>query len=291
LNSDFAKHRNLTRSRAAATLLLTLAFAACTEAPAPVCEVLSSAALPGALREASGVAVDAAARAWVIADDGAPIVFQVDDAGRVVHELHLPGVRIEDWEDLAIAACPTGECFHIGEIGDNLHERPHREILRVPVPDGTEPTAAHVERFPFVYPDGPSDAEALVALDDGSLLVVTKGRNRAVGVYRYAAPFAEDSIRTLEHVQNLTDGLVQVPDQVTGGTAGAGRVVLRTYSALYSYEWTGDSLAANGPPIDLGFLGEPQGEGVGAGADGTLVLVGEGTDGGTFARLRCAARD
>src|SRR5690606_31323820 len=107
----------------------------------------------------------------------------------------------------------------------------------------------------------------------------------------YAAPFAEDSIRTLEHVQNLTDGLVQVPDQVTGGTAGAGRVVLRTYSALYTYEWTGDSLATDARPLELRVRGDPQGEAIGAGADGTLVLVGEGTDGGTFARLRCAARD
>lgn len=270
-------------------MLLALGITACAETATPMCDVVSSATLPFALREASGVAVDAEARTWVHSDDGEPILFQVDDAGRVVHELHLPGVHIQDWEDLAIGACPTGECFYIGEIGDNLHQRPHREILRVAVPAGAEPTATAIQRFPFVYPDGPSDAEAMVLLDDGSILVVTKGRNRAVGVYRYAPPFVEDSIRTLEHVQNLGNGIMQIPDQVTGGTATAERVVLRTYTTLYSYTWTGDSLATDAPPIDLRFLGEPQGEGVGAGTDGTIIVVGEGGGGGTFTRLRCPA--
>src|SRR5690606_10461369 len=107
--------------------------------------------------------------------------------------------------------------------------------------------------------------------------VVSKGRNRAVGVYRYAPPFAPDSIRTLDHVQDLTPGIVQLPEQVTGGAAAGERVLLRTYSALHHFDWTGDSLATSHaqPPIDLRFLAEEQGEGVAMASDGSVTLVSE----------------
>ncbi|HEU5209817.1 MAG TPA: hypothetical protein VFU06_10415 [Longimicrobiales bacterium] len=286
MSTDLFAHRNLSCSRARATSLLVLGLAACAGG-APECQVVASARLPAALREASGVAVDGAGRTWAHADSGEPLLFQVDDDGRIVQELRVPGVRVQDWEDLAIGACPAGECFYIGDIGDNLHERAHGVILRVPVPpDGVEGASA-IERFRIRYPDGPSDAEALAVTGDGSVLVVTKGRNRAVSVYRYPAPLSPDSVRTLEHVQNLTEGLVQVPQQITGGSASGQRVVLRSYSALHVYEWTGDSLAVAGPPIDIRFLAEQQGEGVALDADGTTIVVGEGQGSGTLARLRC----
>src|SRR5690606_36543203 len=183
------------------------------------CKVISAAPLPPALREASGVAIDDAGRTWILTDSGEPVLYQVADDGSILREVRIPGVRIGDCEDLAIGTCPAGQCFFIAEIGDNLHERPDREILRAAVPSDPAQTAPAVERLRFRYPDGPTDAESLVALPDGSLLVVSKGRNRAVGVYRYAPPFAPDSIRILDHVQDLTPGIVQLPEQVTGGAA------------------------------------------------------------------------
>ncbi len=273
-----------------ATGLFALGLAACASEPAP-CDVIAAASLPPALREASGAAVDSAGRTWLLADSGEPLLFQVDDDGRVLQQLRVAGVRVEDWEDLAIGTCAEGQCFFIGEIGDNLHGREHREIIRVPVPWDSRETTRAAERLRFRYPDGSSDAEALVALPDGSLLVVTKGRNRAVGVYHYALPYSADSIRTLEHLQDLTAGIVQLPEQVTGGAAAGDRVVLRTYSAALEFEWTGDSLSVSTDraPTDLRFLAEEQGEGVAIGTDGTLLLASEGEASGSFARLRCGA--
>ena len=264
------------------------AIAGCAGDPAP-CEVIAAGALPPPLREASGVAIDQAGRTWALADSGEPLLYQVAHDGSIERELRIAGVRIEDWEDLAVGPCPEGECFFIGEIGDNLHERPHREILRVPVPAGSEATVATAERLRFRYPDGPADAEALVALPDGSLLVVTKGRNRAVGVYAYTPQVTTDSIRTLIHVQDLTDGIVQLPEQVTGGASAGERVLLRTYSSLRHFDWTGDSLAIvdDQPPVDLRFLAEKQGEGVAVAQDGTVTLVSEGQRSGGIVRLRC----
>lgn len=251
--------------------------------------MIAAVPLPPALREASGVAIDGAGRTWALADSGDPVVYQIADDGSIERALRIPGVRVTDWEDLAVGPCQEGECFFIADIGDNLHERPHREILRVPVPADSTVTAASVERLRFRYPDGPADAEALVALPDGSLLVVTKGRNRAVGVYAYGPPLVADSIRTLTHLQDLTDGIVQLPEQVTGGAAAGERVLLRTYSGLRYFDWTGDSLAIRDdrPRVDLRFLAEEQGEGVAVTGDGTVTLVSEGQAHGSIARLRC----
>src|SRR5690606_29746940 len=129
----------------------------------------------------SGVVLTAGGPVWVHADSGEPLLYELDATDRVVRAVRVRGARIGDWEDLAWGPCPAGECLFIGEIGDNLHRRPHREVLRVPLPADAATTVA-AERFRFRYPDGPSDAEALVALPDESLLVITKGRNRSVGV-------------------------------------------------------------------------------------------------------------
>lgn len=286
MNTVFRPHPNLPRSRTCATLVILLALTGC-DVRRPSCELVAKASLPDVLQEASGVAIDAAGRTWSLADSGEPVLFHLDDSGRIVREVRVPDVHVRDWEDLAIGSCPAGECFYIGDIGDNLHERDAVLILRAPVPYDDEAEASSVEQLRIRYPDGPSDAEAMALLPDGSLLIITKGRNRAVGVYRYTEPLRADSVHTLEHVQDLTDGIVQLPEQITGASALGERIVLRSYSALHGYEWTGDSLAVAHPPVALRFLGEQQGEGVALHPDGTVIVVGEGDRNGSYARLRC----
>lgn len=277
---------NLSIRRASASALVLLVLAGC-EMPPEACRVAAKAGLPPSLLEASGVVLTAGGRVWVHADSGEPLLYELDAADRVVRAVRVRDARVGDWEDLAYGPCPAGECLYIGEIGDNLHRRPHREVLRVSVPSEAD-TTVHAQRFRFRYPDGPSDAEALVALPDESLLVITKGRNRSVGVYRYPAPLRPDSTMVLEHVQDLSDGIVQVPTQVTGAASlGDGRVLVRTYASLHLYRWTGQRLEPLGETVDLRPLREAQGEGVGAAADGAVVLVSEGVDGGSLVRLQC----
>lgn len=271
-----------------ATLPLGLTLFACSPGAESVCALPDAVeALPAELREASGAAMASDGTLWLIADSGEPILFAIDDANRISARVRIDNARVDDWEDLAVGPCAGGECLYVGAIGDNLHRRPQREILRVATPAHTD-AHVQVEHFPFRFPDGPADAESLAALPDGSLLVITKGRNGPVGVFRYPAPLRDDAVVTLEHVQDLTPGLLQVPQQPTGAVAvGAGTILLRSYTTLQPYTIDADTLAVAGPPVDLTALDESQGEGVAATATGHIVLVGEGPIGGTVARFEC----
>jgi hypothetical protein len=284
--------RNSMRDSRFATLLaLALLPGACAPAPRDgACELQTATApLPRALREASGAALSASGRLWVIADSGEPVLFAVGHDNAIVARVRVADTIMGDWEDLARGPCPDGsECLFIGDIGDNLHMYDARAVLRVREPLPTDSVVV-AERFPFRFPDGPSDAEALAALPDGSLLVVTKGRNRAITAYRYPAPLHPDSLVTLERMGELSPGIVQVPLQATGAdaTADGEFLLLRGYAWLQFYRIDADLLEPVGRPIDLTPLGEAQGEGIALGAGGDVVLVGESADGGTIARLRC----
>lgn len=276
--------------RATACALL-LAYSGCAPQPFAVgCTIAATvAALPAELREASGVAIDARDRIWVIADSGAPFLYSIGADNQIAERIRLLGATNDDWEDLASGPCGGAACLYIGEIGDNLHTAPTRAVLRVPEPAPGD-SAVRAERFAFRFPDGPSDAEALVVLPDETMLVVTKGRNREIGVYRYAPPLIADSIVTLERVAALSRGIVQLPAQITGAASGhdGTLLLLRSYSALQFYRIHDDGFERIGGPHDLTPLSEPQGEGVALTAAGDVVLVGEAPGGGTIAALHCA---
>ena len=270
--------------------LLACMLAACAPSAELACAIPDGTdPLPAALREASGIAASSGDHVWIIADSGPPLLYAVDAANTIVARVRVAGFAIEDWEGLARGPCGNGaHCLFIGDIGDNLHVRDDIAILRVEEPLVTDSVAV-AERFPIRFPDGPSDTEALIARADGSLLVITKGRNRAVGVYRYPSPLRRDTVVTLEHLNDLGSGIVQLPEQVTGagGTPDGRFVLVRTYAGLQLHEIGDAGLVPIGRPLRLAALREGQGEGVAITADGDVVLVGEAPDSGTIARLRC----
>lgn len=251
--------------------------------------------MPAPLDEASGIAVSTAHPGilWAHNDsEGTPLLYALDTDGGLVAEIDVSrAAEQSDWEDIDVAPCPAGSCIFVADIGDNLHDREDRAILRFAEPDPDAADAGVVDRFPIRYPDGPRDAEAMFVAD-GTLYVISKGRRGPVTLYRYPPPLRADERITLEPVQELTDGLQQLPDLVTGASAHAdGRVVvIRTYSALQFHAFDGDSLAAQGDTIDLIPLAEPQGEGVAIDGDGAVYLVSEVGPGRAptrLARLTC----
>jgi hypothetical protein len=271
-----------------APLAALLAAAGCAAEPQllsdeEVCTApAAAAALPDTLRRASGVAISRTHPGvlWVVNNtEDVARVFAVDTTARVLGRVEVPGARNLDWESIAVAPCDAGQCLYIAEIGDNLHVREEVGFYRVPEPAPGDRLTEAAEWFPVTYPEGPQDAEALFVLPGEQVFIITKGRNRAVTLYRYPPPLRAGVRVELELLQDLSDGVVQLPDMVTGADATYdGRVIaVRSYARAQLYTFDGERLRPllDDGGLDLRPLGEPQGEGIAIRDDGWIVLVGE----------------
>ncbi|MDQ6525773.1 hypothetical protein RB608_19310 [Nocardioides sp. LHD-245] len=187
-------------------------------------------------------------------------IFTVDPAtGDTVGTTRWPG-EARDIEALAPAG--DGEVW-VGDIGDNLGSRDHVEVARVPFGRGEREVDAPT--YELVYPDGPHDAETLLADPaTGRLYVVAK---EFIGRL-YAAPERLDP----DGPNELT-----AVDQVLGiATDGSfhpdGRhLVLRNYGQAAVYTWPGLERVAQ---VDL--PSQPQGEGLAISETGEVLLSSEG---------------
>lgn len=256
---------------------------------------------------------------WTHNDSGGtPELFAVDRQGRLLGRVTVPGVQNRDWEDLAYGPCGTPGasldtplperhgCLWIGEFGDNAQVRDTVYLYRVPEPHPQDSVTAPPDIFPFVYADGPRDAEALFFDEDDRAWVVSKGRpildpagtqpgrgNGQLTAYRLPVPLSEGAVSVAEPVQRLSPGPPPRDLRVTAGASSpsARLVALRTYVDLQFYRIVEDTLQPllPGRGIDLRPLREPQGEGIDVGDDGSVVLSSEEGSGapGTLVELRC----
>ena len=248
------------------------------------------------LIEGSGAAASRrmAGRIWAHNDSGAGGLIGLDERGAVTTRVPLPGVRIDDWEALAIGPCPSGSCLFVGDIGDNGGEREQISIHRLAEPDASGRTGG-ADVFHARYPDEPQDAETLLVTPKGEIYIVSKGTTAAVSLYRLPRGARPGAAVMLERVgRPRTSGRLAADERITDGAVSpdGAWVVLRTNSAL-SFHAATDLFGGNWNErsrVDLSTLREPQGEGVTFASATTLYLVGEGGGGGlpgTFARLTC----
>lgn len=266
--------------------------AAVTSATSSAC---SGGALVAQLREvgeASGLAVSRRDDnlLWTHNDSGEPMLYGVGRDGQLRARVRVTAAQVDDWEDITAARCPQGTCLYIADIGDNKENRPNITIYRVPEPAAGETATAPAEVFVAVYPDRPQDAEAMFTGPDGSLFIVTKGEGSPISVYRLPVPLRAGTAAQLERVGTLAASAAKSRRVTDGDTTWDGRwVALRTLNTLEFYRAA--DLVSGKPDaplvIDLTSLREPQGEGVALARDGTAFLAGEGSGGGTLARLSC----
>lgn len=247
------------------------------------CEpAVRTGSLPPEISEASGVAVSKRNPGilWVHNDDNPPVLYAIDSTGSVKGRVRVPVTNDSnsDWEDIAIAPCGTETCLFIGDTGDNNHKRRGRAIYRITEPLVSDTVASNLIVFPFHMPGKLEDAEALWAMPDGGMYIVSKGRRGPVTVFRFPQPAQAAVDVELVPITRLSDGLVQLPQMVTGAAATLdGRfIVIRTYGAFQIFRIAGDNLQKIlKHPYELDKLAEPQGEGVGIRDDGVLFFVSE----------------
>jgi hypothetical protein len=266
------------------------------DAAADECRVVErSISLPEGLAEASGAAwsVTRPGAFWSHNDSGGDAeLFLVGSNGRNEGRVRLRGARMDDWEDLAMAPCASGQCLYVADIGDNGRKKDEPiNLLVLPEPAAGARTV-EVATFSGGFPDGHGrDAEALFALPDGRIFMITKGNRDPIELYQWPTPLADGA--ALVRIRELEPEPEQTGDRVTGASASPdGRyVAVRSYARLSIFR-TAELL--DGRPaaltMDLTPLGEGQGEGVALANDGTVVLVSESGSRhvpGTAAMLRC----
>ena len=172
-------------------------------------------------------------------------------------------VGVTSWSgdpvDVEAVAPAGGARVWVADIGDNQLARSAVEVLRVPI--GRGDVEASPEAYELVYPDGPHDAEALLAHPvSGQLFIVTKGVF-AAGVYAAPMRLRIDRPNNLERV-------AEAPGIVTDASflPGGGAVVMRTYSHAHVVDF------ASWLPVSSWELPD-QDQGEGIAVDGSDVLI------------------
>lgn len=223
---------------------------------------------------------------WTHNDSGnAARIYAIGPGGRTTATLTLRAEPNVDWEAVASLRVPTGgpagtgqAVIAVGDIGDNAARRSTIRIAVLPEPRRLRTRSVTPSRvLRLRYPDGPRDAEALLADPrDGRLYVVTKA---LFGSELYAVPERiwpgtqggrESRVTTLSRVARTTAGLV------TDGTfLPDGRMLLRSYGRIHVLDRPESARDGRIRTIAEATLPEQeQGESIALGGDGREALVG-----------------
>jgi hypothetical protein len=211
--------------------------------------------------------------------------FAIDDRTcRTLTTYDLRGTTATDWEDIARG---PGAVLWLGDIGDNAHDRPTISVHRVVEPRTSSGTVdLTATTFTFTYPDGPHDAETLLADPrDGRLYVITKSLTGAdEALYAAPLPTASGRLTKLADVTiPLTTRLASLPDlavqrAITGGdiSPDGTRLVIRTYLDAFVATIPAGGMAHvfdHGPGTRVELPSDPQGEGICWSIDGTRLFT------------------
>lgn len=222
---------------------------------------------------------------WVHNDSGDDAnVYALDQRGKLLTTFSVSGAKNVDWEDIGSGPGRDGRpALYLADTGDNGRVRAELVIYRVPEPavNKHEPTGSTetAEAFPFIYPDGKHDAEAIfVDQQSGRIYIVTKLRNGGCGVYRFPLPLEPGRQVTLERVKGRAVSDIEKLPLVTGAATSPdnNRVVIRTYfNALELQRAKGGAFETifNAAPTAVSIPLERQGEAIAYTADGEAIVT------------------
>jgi len=280
----------------------------------PICTTCTTFGTPVALGPSPSVLVELSGLAASHAHPG--LFYTHNDSGdsarffaltqqaQIAAEIHLSGATATDWEDISVGPCPAGSCVYVGDTGDNKVDRTQYVIYRVAEPatlpsDGSVVTQTSYESFPFVYPDGPHNAETLmVHPQTGRVFIVLKETGVPAAVYEMPLPLQKDVQVTLQQVATLAippaEGLV-----TDGAFHPCGdRALIRTTGTTGLFELTrltGGTVPSvfGATPLRVPVAVEPQGEAVTWALDGRSYFTASETVSGqpvpSLSQVTCTA--
>lgn len=183
---------------------------------------------------------------WVHNDSGDKArLYAVDAKGKLVAKVDVTGAENKDWEDIASGPGAGGKlALYIADTGNNGGERDDLKIYRIrePKPSGDKKAATETaEEFPFSYPDGNHDCEAIfVDPGNGQIYLVTKTLKSDCAVYRFPMPLKAGNKVVLEKVGGQKIKSIAQLRMVTGAAVSpdGSRVAIRTYFGAFELQRT-----------------------------------------------------
>lgn len=180
---------------------------------------------------------------WAHNDSGDTArLFLINLQGQTMTQVHLQGAENVDWEDIEIVGTGRATWLYVGDIGDNNSIRPNTVIYRLREPNldlahAPPNVTVPCERMTLTYPDGPHNAETLIALPDGNLIIVTKTLDDSQ-IFKTSQPFQVGATQQLTEIGKYRFGHVGYMTRLaTGGdlSPDGKRLVICTYAE--AYEW------------------------------------------------------
>jgi hypothetical protein len=148
---------------------------------------------------------------WTHNDGGkSETLYAVTRDGKTLGEFKVLGVKIDDWEDIAI---DDERHLYIADTGDNDAKRKRVAVFRIDEPDPASSAGVvrATQRWQVRWPNGPVDSEGLFVHGTNGYLVTKVKNDRRAEVYRFHISGAESQM--LEPVARLT-----IDSPVTGAT-------------------------------------------------------------------------
>ena len=205
---------------------------------------------------------------WMTNDSGGgPYLYALDTTDCSVRAtLTLLDTPARDHEALAIGRDAQGrDVIWVADIGDNRDSWPYARIHKVIEPERLVDADVPVTTYRYTYPDGPVNAEALLADPKRERLWVISKEDGVGGVYALPSPMSDS--RTPMEAEKVGTARSQVTDAAMA--PGGKRYVVRDYlsAEVFTGKPPGQAQARFGLPL------QPQGEAVTWSADGRSLIV------------------